>query len=64
MKLMQLHDNELCKKKCECIINMLAEIQEIVEYPRSDREQHIKCAVDLVLQDVKYLSNDIKEADK
>jgi len=61
---MQLHDNELCKKKCECIINMLAEIQEIVEYPRSDREQHIKCAVDLVLQDVKYLSNDIKEADK
>ena len=42
---------------------MLAEIQEIVEYPRSDREQHIKCAVDLVLQDVKYLSNDIKEAD-
>jgi hypothetical protein len=61
---MQLHDNELCKKKCECIINMLAEIQEIVEYPRSDREQHIKCAVDLVLQDVKYLSNDIKESDK
>jgi hypothetical protein len=60
---MQLHDNELCKKKCECIINMLAEIQEIVEYPRSDREQHIKCAVDLVLQDVKYLSNDIKESD-
>jgi hypothetical protein len=61
---MQLHDNELCKKKCECIINMLAEIQEIVEYPRSDREQHIKCAVDLVLQDVNYLSNDIKGADK
>ena len=61
---MQLRDNELCKKKCDCIINMLAEIKEIVEYPRSDREQHIKCAVDLVLQDVKYLSNDIKESDK
>ena len=60
---MQLHDNELCKRKCECILNMLAEIQEIVEYPRSDREQHIKCAVDIVLQDVKYLSNDIKESD-
>ena len=60
---MQLHDNELCKIKCECILNTLAEIQEIVEYPRSDREQHIKCAVDIVLQDVKYLSNDIKESD-
>jgi hypothetical protein len=52
------------ENKKGCIINMLAEIKEIVEYPRSDREQHIKCAVDLVLQDVKYLSNDIKESDK
>jgi len=42
----------------------MMKIKEIVEYPRSDREQHIKCAVDLVLQDVKYLSNDIKESDK
>jgi hypothetical protein len=60
---MELHNNEACKVKCECIVTTLVGIQELLEYPRSDREQHIKCAVDIALQDIRYLSNDMKEAD-
>jgi len=57
---MNLHDNKLCKKKCDSIVSMLQEIQEILAYPRSDREQNIKCIVDIALQDVSYLSNEIE----
>jgi len=56
---MNLHDNKLCKKKCDCVMNMLAEVEELLQYPRSDREQLIKSKVELVLQDIQYLSREI-----
>lgn len=56
---MNLHDNKLCKKKCDCVTNMLTEVEEILQYPRSDREQLIKSKVELVLQDIRYLSREI-----
>jgi len=56
---MQLHDNDLCKQKCECILNFLEEINEIIEHPRSDREQLIRTKLELALQDLKYLNNEI-----
>jgi len=40
-------------------MNMLAEVEELLQYPRSDREQLIKSKVELVLQDIQYLSREI-----
>jgi hypothetical protein len=53
------HDPELCKEKIECILKFLSEINDIVEYPRSDREQWIRSKLELALQDVQYLNNEI-----
>jgi len=58
---MNLHDNEACKQKCDCVMKMLSEIQEILENPRSDREQSIKCTIEIALQDLAYLSNEIDD---
>ena len=57
---MKYHDDELCKQKLECILGFLNEINDIVEYPRSDREQFIRCSLELALQDLEYLNNEVK----
>ena len=57
---MKYHDDELCKQKIECILGFLNEINEIVEYPRSDREQFIRRSLELALQDLEYLNNEVK----
>lgn len=53
------HNNEMCKQKIECILGFLEEINEIVEYPKSDREQFIRCSLEQALQDLKYLDNEV-----
>ena len=53
------HDNKMCKQKIECILGFLEEINEIVEYPRSDREQFIRCSLERALQDLRYLDNEV-----
>jgi hypothetical protein len=57
---MKYHDDELCKQKLECILGFLNEINDIVEYPRSDREQFIRHSLELALQDLEYLNNEVK----
>ena len=57
---MKYHDDELCKQKLECILGFLNEINDIVEYPRSDREQFIRYSLELALQDLEYLNNEVK----
>ena len=57
---MKYHDDELCKQKLECILGFLNEINDIVEYPRSDREKFIRCSLELALQDLMYLNNEVK----
>ena len=56
---MKYHDDELCKQKIECILGFLNEINEIVEHPRSDREQYIRCSLELALQDLMYLNGEL-----
>jgi len=56
---MKFHDNELCKQKIECILGFLEEINDIVEYPRSDREQFIRFSLEQALQDLQYLDNEL-----
>lgn len=56
---MKYHDDELCKQKIECILGFLNEINEIVEHPRSDREQFIRCSLELALQDLMYLNGEL-----
>ena len=56
---MKFHDDALCKQKLECILGFLDEISEIVEYPRSDREQFIRCSLEQALQDLQYLNNEL-----
>lgn len=56
---MKLHNDELCKKKLECIVGFLDEIQETIEYPKTDREQWIRAQLELALQDLMYLNNEI-----
>ena len=53
------HDQEMCTLKIECILNFLGEIDEIIEYPRSDREQFIREKLELALQDLRYLENEV-----
>jgi len=55
---MKFHDNDMCKQKIECILGFLDEINEIVEYPRSDREQFIRSKLELALQDLQLLGNE------
>lgn len=55
---MKFHDDKLCKQKIECILGFLKEINEIVEYPRSDREQLIRSKLELALQDLQLLGNE------
>ena len=57
---MKYHDDELCKQKLECILGFLNEINDIVEYPRADREKFIRCSLELALQDLEYLNNEVK----
>jgi hypothetical protein len=57
---MDMHDNKQCKKKCECVMGVLSEIQSLLEYPRSDREQQVKCAIDIALQDIQYLNHEME----
>jgi hypothetical protein len=57
---MKYHDDELCKQKIECILGFLNEINEIVEYPRSDREQLIRTQLELALQDLMYLNLELE----
>ena len=56
---MKYHDDDLCKQKIECILGFLNEINEIVEYPRSDREQLIRTQLELALQDLMYLNGEL-----
>jgi hypothetical protein len=56
---LKYHDDELCKQKIECILGFLNEINEIVEHPRSDREQFIRCSLELALQDLMYLNGEL-----
>lgn len=57
--IMKLHNNELCKEKLECIVGFLDEIQDTINYPRTDREQWIRSKLELALQDLMYLNNEI-----
>jgi hypothetical protein len=61
---MKYHDDELCKQKIECILGFLNEINEIVEYPRSDREQLIRTQLELALQDLMYLNLELEADDE
>jgi len=54
----KFHDKELCKQKIECVLSFLEEINEIVEYPRSDREIFIRTKLELALQDLQLLGNE------
>ena len=56
---MEVHDNQMCKMKIECILGFLKEINDIVEYPRSDREQFIRHSLEQALQDLQYLDNEL-----
>ena len=56
---MKYHDDELCKQKLECILGFLNEINEIIEYPRSDREKFIRTKLELALQDLQLLGNEV-----
>jgi len=53
------HDEEMCKLKIDCILTFLGEIDEIIEYPRSDREIFIREKLELALQDLRYLENEV-----
>jgi hypothetical protein len=53
------HDPELCKQKIECIVGFLDEIQDTLEYPKTDREQWIRGRLELALQDLMYLNNEV-----
>ncbi len=61
---MKYHDDELCKQKIECILGFLGEINEIIEYPRSDREQLIRTQLELALQDLMYLNLELEADDE
>ena len=56
---MKYHDDELCKQKLECIVGFLDEIQDTLEYPKTDREQWIRSHLELALQDLMYLNNEV-----
>lgn len=53
------HTDELCKVKLECIVGFLNEIQEVIEYPKTDREQWIRSQLEIALQDLQYLNNEL-----
>jgi hypothetical protein len=61
---MKYHDDDLCKQKIECILGFLGEINEIIEYPRSDREQLIRTQLELALQDLMYLNLELEADDE
>lgn len=54
-----MHDPELCKQKIEVIVDFLDEIQDTLEYPKTDREQWIRSKLELALQDLMYLNNEV-----
>jgi len=53
------HSPELCKEKLDCIVGFLGEIQETLEYPKTDREQWVRGRLELALQDLMYLNNEV-----
>ena len=53
------HDRDLCKQKIICVLDFLEEINEIIEFPRSDREQFIRSKLELALQDLQYLNGEL-----
>ena len=53
------HNPELCKEKLVCIVGFLNEIQEQLEYPKTDREQWVRARLELALQDLMYLNNEV-----
>lgn len=55
---MSLHDNKLCRQKCDGVLENLSEILSVLEYPRSDREQQVKAMLEVVVEDIKYLKNE------
>jgi hypothetical protein len=55
------HSEELCKKKLECIVGFLDEIQDQLEYPKTDREQWVRVKLELALQDLEYLSGEFED---
>ena len=61
---MKYHDDELCKQKIECILGFLGEINEMVEYPKTDREQLIRTQLELALQDLMYLNLELEADDE
>ena len=54
------HSEELCKKKLECIVSFLDEIQDQLEYPKTENDRFIRHKLELALQDLEYLNSDIK----
>jgi len=54
------HSDEQCREKLLVIIDFLDEIQEILEYPRSDREVFIRHHLDKALQDLNYLNSEVE----
>jgi hypothetical protein len=55
----KIHSPELCKEKLTCIVGFLDEIQETLEYPKTDREQWVRSRLELALQDLMYLNNEV-----
>jgi len=53
------HSPELCKEKLVCITDFLNEIQDQLEYPKTDREQWVRQKLELALQDLMYLNNEV-----
>ena len=53
------HSPELCKEKLVCVVDFLNEIQEQLEYPKTDREQWVRGRLELALQDLMYLNNEV-----
>lgn len=60
---MSLHTGEECREKCDAVAGTLMDILELVEYPRSDREQQVKFALEVALQDIGYIRRDLGEHD-
>jgi len=56
---MLYHDDELCREKLECIVGFLDDIQDMIEYPKTDREEWIRTQLELALQDLMYLNNEL-----
>jgi hypothetical protein len=55
----KFHNDELCKQKLNCIVGFLDEIQEQLEFPKTDREQWVRGKLELALQDLMYLNNEV-----